>query len=273
VAYVVTTVDQAHSRRDSSIWVVATDGQSAPRRLTTEGVNSSSPRWSPDGSRLAFLSSRPSQPPAAAAPAEAVRLQICILSMSGPSDNVAPAARQSDEHYSHILYNFNDTGWYDDKRSHIFVIDASTGAAQQITSGDDWNDTDPQWSPDSTRIAFVSDRTGHEYDDGHTKNIWVIPAEGGALMRISDHEFGDSQPRWSPAGSEIAFTGEAGRRLFPKFYIASSAGGAQPRLVADDIDLIPTALRWECHAGNSRGSAKAYNRRVYLASSKRENSV
>lgn len=92
VAFVVTTVDQARNRRDSSIWVVASDGQSAPRRLTAEGVNSSSPRWSPDGSRLAFLSSRPPQPPASttpaapatpATPAETPRPQICILPMSG----------------------------------------------------------------------------------------------------------------------------------------------------------------------------------------------
>jgi dipeptidyl aminopeptidase/acylaminoacyl peptidase len=283
VAFVVTTIDQARNRRDNSIWVVSTDGQSAPRRLTAEGVNSSSPRWSPDGSRLAFLSSRASQPPASAAPstaatpAEPPRPQICILPMSGgeaqvlthlknaasaiewspdgkrlvavsqtgPSDNPPPAGRPSDvRHYSHILYNFNDTGWYDDKRSHIFVIDASSGAAAQITSGDDWNDTDPQWSPDSTRIAFVSDRTGHEFDDSHAKNIWVIPAEGGTLVRISDHEFGDTQPRWSPDGAEIAFTGEAEKRIFPKLYLASSAGGGKPRLAADDIDLIPGALRW-----------------------------
>jgi dipeptidyl aminopeptidase/acylaminoacyl peptidase len=275
VAYVVTTIDQARNRRDSSIWVISADGQAAPRRLTAEGLNSSSPRWSPDGSSLAFLSSR--APASSAAPAEAPRPQVCVLSMSGgeaqilthlkngasapqwspdgkrfvvlsqtgPSDNVPPAARKSDvRHYSHILYNFNDTGWYDDKRNHIFVIDGATGAARQITSGDDWNDADPQWAPDSTRIAFVSDRTGHEYDDGHSKNIWAIPAEGGPLVRISDHEFGDSQPRWSPDGREIAFTGETERRLFPKLYLASSAGGAKARLAADEMDLIPTALRW-----------------------------
>ena len=62
----------------------------------------------------------------------------------------------------------------------------ATGKDKQITSGDDWNDTDPQWSPDSTRIAFVSDRTGKEYDDGHNKDVWVIAADGGAL----DQDFG-----------------------------------------------------------------------------------
>src|ERR1044071_2489717 len=61
VAYVVTTVDQKRNRRNASIWIVDIDGHSAPRRLTVEGVNSNSPRWSPDGSRLAFLSTRSAQ--------------------------------------------------------------------------------------------------------------------------------------------------------------------------------------------------------------------
>src|SRR4051812_23871624 len=58
-AYVVTTVDQKRNRRTSSIWVVATDGHSAPRRLSSEGSSANSPRWSPDGTKLAFLTSRP----------------------------------------------------------------------------------------------------------------------------------------------------------------------------------------------------------------------
>jgi dipeptidyl aminopeptidase/acylaminoacyl peptidase len=280
VAYVLTTVDQKRNRRDNSIWVVATGGvvssvgKSAPRRLTAEGVNSTAPRWSPDGTRLAFLSTRGA---AAAGETEAPRPQIYILhldggeaqalthlkngagvfqwspdgkrfvvvSRTGPSDNMAPAARKSDvRHYSHISYKFNDTGWFDDKRSHLWVVDAATGAARQITSGEDWNDTDPQWSPDGTRIAFVSDRTGKEYDDGHNKDIWAIPAEGGTLARISDHDFDDTQPRWSPDGKLIAFAGQTQRRQFPKLYIASAAGGGKSTQAADDLDLIPTDLHW-----------------------------
>src|SRR5579871_2657486 len=53
VAYVFTTIDQKRNRRVSSIWVVDVDGRSGPRRLTAEGYSSNSPRWSPDGSRLA----------------------------------------------------------------------------------------------------------------------------------------------------------------------------------------------------------------------------
>jgi dipeptidyl aminopeptidase/acylaminoacyl peptidase len=180
----------------------------------------SSFQWSPDGKRFV------------------------AVSRSGPSDDVAPSARKSDvRHYTHIDYKFNDTGWFDDKRSHLWVVDAN-GSAKQITSGDDWNDTDPQWSPDSTRIAFVSDRTGKEYDEGHNKDVWVIPADGGSLTKISDHEFEDTQPRWSPDGRELAFTGQIVRKQFPKLYIAPATGGAASTLVSDQIDLIPTVLHW-----------------------------
>src|SRR5215207_10306242 len=64
VAYVVTTVDQRQNRRLSQIWLAPTDGSRPPRQLTTSTQSSNSPRWSPDGRTLAFLSSRPSNDPA-----------------------------------------------------------------------------------------------------------------------------------------------------------------------------------------------------------------
>src|ERR1700749_1771247 len=60
VAYVVTTIDQKQNRRLSQIWLAATDGSRPPRQLTTSTQSASSPRWSPDGRTLAFISSRPS---------------------------------------------------------------------------------------------------------------------------------------------------------------------------------------------------------------------
>src|SRR5213080_657787 len=69
VAYVVTKVDRAQNRRNSSIWMVATDGSRSPWQFTTSPQSSTSPRWSPDGKSLAFLSSRPSADSSSPAPA------------------------------------------------------------------------------------------------------------------------------------------------------------------------------------------------------------
>ena len=79
VAYVITTVDQKQNRRHSSIWMTTTDGGRGPWQFTTSPQNSNTPRWSPDGQSLAFISSRGS----ADGPASDARPQVWALSMSG----------------------------------------------------------------------------------------------------------------------------------------------------------------------------------------------
>lgn len=281
VAFVVTTVDQKQNRRHSSIWMTAVDGNRAPWQFTTSPQNSNSPRWSPDGQWLAFISSRPSAETAARATNESAasdqRPQVWVLSMNGgearritnlkngassfqwspdgkrlvclgrtgPSDARAENRDRSDvRHYSHISYKFNDTGWFDDRRSHIWIVDVKSGANKQITSGDDWNDADPQWSPDGTRIAFASNRTGKEYEEDRNTDVWVIAAEGGPLTKISDHSESDNSPRWSPDGKTIAFVGRVREDEHPKIWLAPGAGGAPSVLAARSLDLIPTDLDW-----------------------------
>src|SRR5580658_9949880 len=60
VAYVQTTIDTAQNRRVSAIWLASTDGSTPPAPFTTSAQSATSPRWSPDGASLAFLSARPS---------------------------------------------------------------------------------------------------------------------------------------------------------------------------------------------------------------------
>jgi dipeptidyl aminopeptidase/acylaminoacyl peptidase len=334
VAYVLTTIDQRQNRRQSQIWLAATDGSRPPRQLTSSQQSSTSPRWSPDGQQLAFISARlwsdaadsaqrgaaqgkptptatptPQPAPGASAPqatptpatpqttpapnvtattpgvpsalqttapapesqpraqvwllplegGEARRItnlkngvstfewspdgkRLALTSRTGPSDAKAPSSDV--RHYKHLSYKFNDTGWFDDKRSHLWVADLATGAARQITSGEDWNDTDPQWSPDSTRLAFVSDRSGHAFDESRNTDVWVVSSEGGALTKISDHPEEDYSPRWSPDGKQIAFLGRLHETDHPKIFLAPSSGGTPSRNLSPTLDLIPTNLTW-----------------------------
>ena len=201
----------------TEVWLLPLTG-GEPRRITDLLNGVSSFAWSPDGTRL-----------------------VCV-SRSGQSDE---AKSPSDvRHYKHANYKFNDSGWFDDKRTHLWVVDVKSGAAHQITSGDDWNDTDPQWSPDGKRIAFVSDRTGKALDEGRNTDVWVIDADGGSLTKISDHTEPDSSPRWSPDGQTIAFLSPLEERGHPKIWLAPTTGGSASRQVAEGLDLIPTALRW-----------------------------
>jgi len=273
VAYVVTKIDKAQNRRQSAIWMVATDGSRAPWQFTTSPQSSTSPRWSPDGQSLAFLSTRPG----AEASTEQPRAQVYLLTMgggearrvtnlkngvssfqwspdgtrfvvvsrTGPSDNRTESKDRSDvRHYKHSSYKFNDSGWFDDKRTHLWVVEVKTGIGKQITEGNDWNDTDPQWSPDGKQLAFVSNRTGKEYDENRNTDVWVISAAGGPLTKISDHEESDESPRWSPDGKSIAFIGELHERDHPKIWLAPATGGVPSVLAANGLDLIPGGLEW-----------------------------
>ncbi|MBW8861698.1 MAG: S9 family peptidase [Acidobacteria bacterium] len=271
VAYVVTTVDQKQNRRRSEIYAVPVDGSRPPRALTTAPQSSNSPRWSPDGQAIAFLSARPMPgdaatdtprpqvwllPLAGGEPRRVTDLvngvssfqwspdgiRLVVVGRTGPSDT---AKSPSDvRHYAHANYKFNDSGWFDDKRTHLWVADVKTGTTAQVTTGSDWNDSDPQWSPDGMKIAFVSDRTGKAFDESHNTDVWVIDANGGALTKISDHQESDNSPRWSPDGRTIAFISAVPEKSHPRIWVAAASGGASSKAVADNIDLIPTGLRW-----------------------------
>jgi dipeptidyl aminopeptidase/acylaminoacyl peptidase len=290
IAYVVTKVDRGQNRRTTSIWMATTDGSQPPWQFTTSPQSSSSPRWSPNGSWLAFLSSRPAErtatspgstvgqtSPTGSSASEPSRAQVYALSMSGgeaqrltnlkngvttfrwspdgnrmvlvsrigPSDSRPDSNERSDvRHYRNTFYKSNDSGWFDDRRNHLWIVDVKSGSAKQITEGNDWNDSDPQWSPDGTRIAFVSNRTGKEYDLNRNTDVWVIPAAGGSLTKISDHEEADNSPRWSRDGKTIAFVGVVRQRDHPKIWLAPAAGGAPSVSAVNGLDLIPGGLEW-----------------------------
>ena len=85
-----------------------------------------------------------------------------------------------------------------DYLSHIWLVSTNDGEPFQLTNGPN-QDEEPQWSPDSQKIAFVSRRHGDK------NQIWVIPIAGGEAKQLTYTENGASTPRWSPDGSQVAF--------------------------------------------------------------------
>src|SRR5258708_18435222 len=199
IAFVTTTIDQKQNGRRSAIWSVPADGSRDPMVLTTAPQSSNSPRWSPDGKAIAFLSARPMPGDAASdKPRQQVWLlplgggeprrvtnllngasafqwspdgtRLAVVGRSGPNDT---AKSPSDvRHYTHATYKVNDSRWVADKRTHLWVTDVASGRSVQITSGDDWNDSDPHWSPDGRRDACVSDHTGKAVDCSPNTDRW-----------------------------------------------------------------------------------------------------
>ena len=260
VAYTVTRVDQAANRRMSRIWMAATDGTTLPQPLTSENASCNSPRWSPDGKYLAFLSTR-----------DGTKAQVWLLPMTGGEagrltnfdsgistiewspdstrllglvrTGPAPSTKSDVRHYSRIKYKLNDSGFFDDLRAHIVVVDVKTRVAKQITSGDQWNDKDAHWAPDSTRIVFVSDRSGKEFDLTENENVWVTPAGGGPLEKITAQAGAYGGPVWSPDGQRIAYLGDTDAEDIPLLYIASLTG--KPEAPAGrDLDQPVNQLTW-----------------------------
>ncbi|MBX7124198.1 MAG: S9 family peptidase [Cyclobacteriaceae bacterium] len=82
---------------------------------------------------------------------------------------------------------------------HLYLLDLEgDGESVQLTFGDR-NDSQPQWSPDGSQIAFVR-------ADGERSQIWILPMQGGEARAVTKAEFGANRPRWSPDGKTLMYT-------------------------------------------------------------------
>lgn len=256
VAFTVTRLDAEADDYRSAIWLVDAGGE--PGRFTQGGGKDTAPRWSPDGGRLAFLSDRDGGkaqlfvidleggeaqkltdlPDGASSPVwspDGTRLAVEVRTSAAESGGEKPKNPPA-RVITTLKYRANGEGFTYDRRRHIFLVDACNGETRQLTDGG-WDDTQPAWSPDGRRIAFVSAR--HEdRDHDRAADIFVVDASGGEPVLITPGGGSIALPAWSPDGESIAYLGYADAEDAPRnsrLWLIAASGG-KPRCLTATYD-------------------------------------
>jgi Tol biopolymer transport system component len=89
-------------------------------------------------------------------------------------------------------------------RVRLYTIDLATGTVAPLGTGGDWDDEQPRWSPDGSRVAFKSNRGG-------SYNLYVMDADGRNVAQLTDHAGNDHDPTWLLDGESMVFTSDRDR--------------------------------------------------------------
>ena len=223
VAYTVGTKDLENDRSETRLWMVPTTGGEAIP-MTAKGNSARRPRWSPDGKNLAFLS------------ASGDETQVFTLDLRGGEGVQITSAEQGVEAYEwspdgkrlvllirdpepsrqgppgpwvidQLKFKQDYVGYLNRQRTHLYVHDLEAKTTIQITNGD-YDDYGATWSPDGSKIAFVSNRTA-EPDANSNTDIWLVdqgtPYDQQEPVRVTTNPGTDGSPIWHPDGERIGY--------------------------------------------------------------------
>ena len=280
IVYVRRFADPMTDKRYANLWTINTDG-SDHRPLTTGNRSDASPRWSPDGARIAYLSDADGKqqlyirwmdtgqtaritnldqaPDAIAWSPDGKMLSFSSLVLGkGPhlADLPSPpsGAKWADPPtaYDRLVYRFNGTGYLKPGYMQIFVVNSEGGAPRQVTNGNfpnggnEFGPSRASWTPDGKYLIVSVNRhpeSDHEYQDDE---VYEFSVADGSLRALTNRKGPDKSPAVSPDGKFIAYTGYDDRyqgHQTTKLYLMNRDGTGSHSL-SDKLDRDIQDPQW-----------------------------
>jgi dipeptidyl aminopeptidase/acylaminoacyl peptidase len=285
IAYVRRSNDIMTDRARSSIWLIdAASGEQRP--LVAGSGNHFSPRWSPDGSRLAYASTSeggapqlfvrwmgsgesaritglPDSPQGITWSPDGRRIAYLMnVPDEGPKLGSAPPKPEGAdwakplEVIDKVTYRTDSGGYVKAGFDHIFVVDALGGAPRQLTFGA-FHDGNPEWSRDGRAILFSAVRKDDWEMIANDSEIYRLDIDSGQVAMLTDRRGPDNAPTVSPDGRMIAYVGfDDHKKGFEQgdLYVMNSDGNGARR-IAPGLDRSIDQLEW---SADSRSIIAAY---------------
>ena len=271
----------------SALWIINADG-AENRPLTTGNRSDSSPRWSPDGTRVAFIGEDDGRPQIyvrwldSGQTARITSIQHAPAGLAWSPDGKwisfsafvpdkpkeiaklpeAPkGAKWADPAtvIDKLVYRFDQAGFLKPGYHHLFVVPADGGTPRQISSGN-FNHGgpglggggEPVWTPDGKYlIASANRRDDYELEPLDTE-VFEFAVADGAVRQLTQRKGPDHSPVVSPDGRLIAYTGFDDRyQGFQTTYLyVMNRDGSGPRKLTAELDRSVRSPRW---AGDGKG--------------------